>query len=221
MIHCIGDSHVLGFLGDVPASATGHGYGSAGNGDVLPDILDPNGKSPINLPFRVHWLGARLAWALFRRRRVIDEVLRRYWQDGDRLMFVAGELDCRGEIASSPIEKHAIASGITYDESAQACAKQYMDLILSYRDRNPIVYWGVPSNVPGGGTQPVSHLFNAALQQLAESAGLPFLSFEEELLWQDEKRNWYDGVLCDTAHIKPALVYFFAIKKLRAMGAVV
>ena len=90
LIHCIGDSHCVMYVGEFFAF---QGYHSAGRS--CSPLLDAVGTSPINYPFQVHWLGERTAYNMCRRKATIDAVLDRFWKPGDKVMFIAGEIDCR------------------------------------------------------------------------------------------------------------------------------
>ena len=204
LIHCIGDSHSFMFRG--PAAPL-MGYHAAGDLKTLSGVLDPEGGSPVNPPFMVHWLGPRTAYNFDRRKAVVDEILRRFWKEGDRVMFVAGEIDCREHLP-----KQAKKQNRPVEDLARECMDKFFDFVCGYKKYGLIVYFVVPTTMNGDDCRRASSECNKRLTERAALDNLPFIGLYEEMCTMT--KDWY----CDGTHLDYRIALPLVEEKLKGLG---
>jgi hypothetical protein len=185
------------------------GYHMAGDLLLPPGVLDLGGGSPVNPPFMVHWIGPRTAYNFCRRKAVVDAILLRFWKEGDRVMFVAGEVDCRHHLP-----KQANKQNKPVEELAKECMDRFFKFICGYKKYGLVIYFVVPTTIRGDGQQRASSECNKRLAELAAADKLPFISLYEEMC--TIPKEWY----CDGTHLDSRLALPLIIEKFKRLGLV-
>ena len=172
MIHCIGDSHSSIF---------------SGNEEIQP--VWPQ-RSNDGLPFfRTYRIGPATAYQIKTKVATIDNIINDNQIKGDdKILFCFGEVDCRAHL-----KKQMDAQQKSMVDIVKECVDRYFETVLSYIDKN-IMVWGPiaswePSrryNGPSFGTceerNKITGEFNKQLKELCDENNITFITIFDDMV---------------------------------------
>lgn len=184
-IHIFGDSHAYHFFSD--NYVNDYLYSYAGK------------KETLQVPFSVHWLGAKTMHGLSRHGTMGLNIRQYGVQNGDVVVFTCGEIDVRCHIG-----KQRDQNGRTLDEIVDSLVAAYISLILENRRRYlrlQCVVMGIipPCNACFNPEFPfygsladrvtITNVINAKLQRAALANDMLFISVHDLLALPDGSLN--------------------------------
>lgn len=181
--------------------------------------------------FKANCLNAITAYNFYdNHKEFINDYIRDKTEEGDKISFIAGEVDCRIHIP-----KQADEQNITDEESVLICLNKFLKVILMpnwFKNREPIAFGVHPStNEPhsmDNKSRPIygsmerrnniSVLWNKHLKAMCENIGIKFVSIYDYLVNDNnETKMEYFGDYC---HLNSVKVYQFIIKEFKAQGLI-
>ena len=206
MIHCVGNSHCLVFVGAYDPVWFCKPYWPTKRPDKLPY-------------FRTYYLGPITAYNFYDHQPKVLQIAREIPKD-DYIMLCVGEIDCRWNL---PLQ--AEKQGVPVNALVTECVYRYFrsakDLLdLGYK----VILWNVhPSSrtyqkdITVGDCRSrveIARLFNDKLHQLSELHGCFFLTIFNKLLSEDGLTNM-EYLAPDNNHLMPDKVMPLILAELR------